>query len=67
MNWIKQNAECIETVKPGTMISIDNVKYIKMMDDITRHIEGFLFNPENGWHGHWSRLVKYNEQVEVFL
>ncbi len=50
-------ADQIDTLKPGTIIEIGGRKYIRMEDSPHRHIEGYIFDPQNGWWGHWSRIM----------
>lgn len=62
---MKVKAEVIEVLAPGTIVTIKGTTYIRMTDSSHLHVEGYLFNPEDGWWGHWSHLSLGNEEVEV--
>jgi hypothetical protein len=55
----------LDTLKPGTVVMIGNKVYIKMVDRISCHIEGCLFEPTTGNIIHWSQVAYHDSDVET--
>ena len=49
---MKQLAESIENMKPGTKILISGVEYIRMDDHPSHYVYGCVLDPKTGLWGH---------------
>lgn len=65
MTWHKVPATKIDELPAGTRVLIDGTTFIRMEDDIPRHVEGCLFDPATGKWFHWSRLIVFTKEVDV--
>lgn len=65
MSTTKLKACHIDAMAPGTKIKIDTLWYIRMQDDIAMHIEGCILKMTDGSWGHWSRIVNFDDFIEV--
>ena len=59
-------AEKIEQLPAGTKLLIEGRTYYRMADAPEDHMVGFLFDPEDGTWGSWSRIALYDSEVEIF-
>lgn len=65
VSWFKVPATKIDELPPGTLVLIDGTTFIRMEDDIPRHVTGCIFNPVTGNWSHWSRLIVFTKEVDV--
>ena len=65
VSWFKVPATKIDELPPGTLVLIDGTTFIRMEDDIPRHVTGCIFNPVTGNWSHWSRLIVFTKEVDI--
>lgn len=53
-----------DKVRPGTLLSKKGTYYIRVEDDISRHLEGMLLRVGDGKVIHWTQVFGIDELVE---
>jgi hypothetical protein len=55
----------IDMLKPGYVLIHGNTRYIKVQDEPTLRIEGYLLNTSTGALTHWSQITHFDSDVEI--
>ena len=55
----------IDSIEPGRILCYGNTRYIKVRDEPTLRIEGYMLNPNTGVLIHWGEIIYHDSDLDV--